>query len=769
RRSEGPKSYRFTDRKPASGLAQYFIEDVDLNGTRKMHGPITPRSATSEAEEPPVTTEPDATLGSLGGIFTTQPGMGVAVPAAPLPTSAQLSEQWQVAAVPAVKLVVTKPGWYRVTKSQLLAAGFNPGDNGKVLSVFTDGTEVPVLVNAKNEGKFDAEDSIEFFGRGIDMPGTGSRVYYITAKRGNGLRVKSTGGRGNSGSPSASSFPFTFERIEKTVFFTAMVTNGDRENFYGPVITSWPVEQSLTVANRDSAGTAQLQIAIQTATANMEHVIQVKWNGSVIGNVRIDGIARKTQTFNIPASQLSEGNNVVTLTAMNGWDDVSVLESLRLTYRHRYRADEDALTFTATAGTKVVVGGFSTDKLKVLDVTDPMVPQLIDVDVLNESGGTKAVSFATTGVGTRTFFAFAETRVMPPAQIAWNEPSSWNAATNAANLVIITNRAFRDSAKALETARDAQGIATEVVDVQNVYDEFSYGHHGPEAIREFLKQSQKWKTAPRYVILMGDASFDPRNYLGFGSFDFVPTRLVPTEYIKSASDDWFADFNNTGIPSLAIGRIPARTPAQAKAIVDKLIARGAAAPSGSWAQYVEVIADQQNGYPFERAASRIAATIPSAYTVDRINIGSTPSPGPAIVNAFDRGSVLTNYIGHGSVEVWSSGVFSSATASSLTNGNRLPFVVAMNCLNGYFHDLFSESIAEALMNNAGGGAIGVWASSALSGTSGQLDVNLAFNRHVFGATPMTVGDAAILAKQATANGDVRRTWILFGDPTIKLK
>ena len=50
---------------------------------------------------------------------------------------------------------------------------------------------------------------------------------------------------------------------------------------------------------------------------------------------------------------------------------------------------------------------------------------------------------------------------------------------------------------------------------------------------------------------------------GIGSYDFVPTKLVATTFIKSASDDWFADFNGTGIPTMAIGRIPARTAAQA--------------------------------------------------------------------------------------------------------------------------------------------------------------------------------------------------------------
>jgi hypothetical protein len=203
-------------------------------------------------------------------------------------------------------------------------------------------------------------------------------------------------------------------------------------------------------------------------------------------------------------------------------------------------------------------------------------------------------------------------------------------------------------------------------------------------------------------------------------------------------------------------------------MIAKLTAR-ATPPTDAWAQQVVIVSDWDNGYPFQAAADSIAAGIPSGYTKQRISIATTPAPANAIVNSFNNGSLLTNFIGHGSVELWSTGYFGSGTASTLTNGNRLPFVVAMNCLNGYYHDLFTESLAEALLKNPNGGAVGVWASSALSGASGQLAVNLEFNRQVFGATPITIGDAILLAKQASSNQDVRRTWILFGDPTMKLK
>ena len=74
------------------------------------------------------------------------------------------------------------------------------------------------------------------------------------------------------------------------------------------------------------------------------------------------------------------------------------------------------------------------------------------------------------------------------------------------------------------------------------------------------------------MLLVGDASFDPRNYLGLGDFDFVPTKLIDTVYLETASDDWFVDFNNDGLPSIAMGRIPVRTPEEAALVVSKIIA-----------------------------------------------------------------------------------------------------------------------------------------------------------------------------------------------------
>ncbi len=93
----------------------------------------------------------------------------------------------------------------------------------------------------------------------------------------------------------------------------------------------------------------------------------------------------------------------------------------------------------------------------------------------------------------------------------------------------------------------------------------------------------------------------------------------------------------------------------------------------------------------------------------------------------------------------------------------------MTCLNGYFHDVLTFSLAEAVLQAPGGGAVGVWASSGLTESAPQAALNQAFLTAVYGGGSITVGEAARLAKQATADPDVRATWILFGDPCMRIK
>jgi hypothetical protein len=93
----------------------------------------------------------------------------------------------------------------------------------------------------------------------------------------------------------------------------------------------------------------------------------------------------------------------------------------------------------------------------------------------------------------------------------------------------------------------------------------------------------------------------------------------------------------------------------------------------------------------------------------------------------------------------------------------------MTCFNGMFHDVYTESLSEALLKAKGGGAVAVWASSGLTEPEAQAMMNRELIRVLFNGESITFGEAVKRAKASTADPDVRRTWIFFGDPTTKLK
>ena len=126
-------------------------------------------------------------------------------------------------------------------------------------------------------------------------------------------------------------------------------------------------------------------------------------------------------------------------------------------------------------------------------------------------------------------------------------------------------------------------------------------------------------------------------------------------------------------------------------------------------------------------------------------------------------------MGHGAVDLWRGSVLTASDADSLTNGSALPLVVGMTCLNGFFQTPYVESLAEALLKAQNGGAVAIWTSSGLTDPAGQLQMNKGLMRLLFNGEGLTLGEAAAQAKASTDDMDVRKSWILFGDPTTRLK
>src|SRR5437899_7824519 len=357
--------------------------------------------------------------------------------------------------------------------------------------------------------------------------------------------------------------------------------------------------------------------------------------------------------------------------------------------------------------------------------------------------------------------------------MATHHPSSLHSPQPGGEVVMLTAPQFATQVQPLAALHQAEGKSVALVSVDDVYDEFNFGERTPYAIRNFLrKATATWKNKPHYLLLAGDASVDPRDYLGFGFFDFVPTKIVVTSELKTASDDWFSDFDNTGFAKIATGRLPARTTADAQTMVGKILdyANGQAA---SWTNQSLMVADiDDSTVSFSQAAQSVQKMLPQTMNVTDV-FASTLGPATAkqdLLAGINAGQLLVNYNGHGSVAIWSgSDLFDDTTASSLTNGNKLPVFVIMNCLNGFFHDVFTESLAESLMLARNGGAVAVWASSCLTVPDHQFQMDQTLMKTLFSQPSIALGDAVLFAKSGIGDQDVRKTFILFGDPLMRLK
>jgi hypothetical protein len=772
----------FEDEKWDSPNLSYWLEDIDLDGTRTMHGPITPKIIRGPAPQ----SNAAALLSNIGkgqpriGQVVAEHGSRVVSQDVRTTETSQMQRdiQWELASRPAIKLSIKEEGWYRVTQPELIAAGLDPKTDPRSLQLFVQGSEQAILVTGEQDGSFDREDAIEFYATGQEVPFTDAHTYWLVNGKQPGKRINIINSPAkSSGAPS---FSYTIERKEKTIYF-ASLQNADAENFFGPVITSLPVEQNINIQHLDTTArdAAVLEIALQGVTDSpgaVDHQVRITLNGTQLSRMIFDARQHPIERLTLPAGLLKEGDNLVTLAAEGGPSDISLVDYVRITYRHKYTADQDSLRMTTTEASQSI-DGFSNAPIRVVDITDMNEPEQLIGQVDAQKDGTFGVTVQVPANAPRSLVAFTEDRIKHPFSITANQPSSWHDRNHSADLLIISHRDFAGSAALLKALRQKQGYAVEIIDVEDIYDEFSFGEKSPQALKDLFAHARAtWKIVPRYILFVGDASYDPRNYLGAGDFDFVPTKLIDTTYLETASDDWFVDFNDDGLPEMYVGRLPVRTPAEATAVVGKIINYDSnigktQAPSSS----VLLVADKNDGFNFEQTSEQLRALIPAGTNVEEIFRSrlDDASAKKQLIASINAGKSIVNYSGHGSANVWRS-LFTTTDIPSLENRQKLPLFITMTCLNGFIQDPISESLAEGLHKSERGGAIAVWSSSGLTLPAQQALINQQLYRLMFAprdpkASPPTLGEMTSKAKSATNDLDVRRTWMLLGDPTMRLK
>jgi hypothetical protein len=349
--------------------------------------------------------------------------------------------------------------------------------------------------------------------------------------------------------------------------------------------------------------------------------------------------------------------------------------------------------------------------------------------------------------------------------------------TNQADYLVIAPEELMDAASPLVERRQSQGLRSREVSFEEIASEFGHGQPSAEAIRNFLEYAyHSWqRPSPRYVVLLGDATYDPQRFVGTSWPSPLPALWTKTSYLWTASDPLLGAVNgDDALPDLAIGRLPATTREQAEALVAKVLSWEETG-QGLGGRAVLVADDPDQGGDFEWDVEDIRSSFLSGRPTTTLKLRELGSAmRPAILGAFDSGASLMSYVGHGGTAVWASeNVLNTWDAPSLLAQSRQPFLLTMNCLNGYFVAPNFDSLPEALLKAQGRGAVAAFSPSGLSLDGPAHQYHRALMGEITSGTHARLGDAILAAQREYAEAglmpELLSVYHLLGDPATRVR
>jgi uncharacterized repeat protein (TIGR01451 family) len=715
----------------------------------------------------------------------------------------------------AYKLAVNQDGIYQVTYAQLLAAGVPVGSlNPCTLRLTNQGQEVAIAVAGEADGSFDPGDYLLFYGQKVNTKYTDVNVYWLTWGGADCVARMPT----LDGTPGGASVPNYFRttrHLEQNTFYSSGLPSGpggDRWYWNSvwapPTLPDFPDVRSYTTTLQHLATdplSATVRGLFKGYGAVPWHHTLVYLNGHLIDDAaNWPPQAEYAFEVSVPQSYLVEGTNTISVACpLDGGITANAIfvNWFEIAYTHTYTADGDPFFFGGdAAGTwGYQVGGFYTDTLELFDVTTPASPTAILSATVEPGGGVYTLTFQQVISAGHRYVALSPAQRKSPLRIEEDRPSDLHSAANGADYIIITHGDFYTDALRLADYRadrlspyhPPQVMRTAVVDVQDVYDEFNYGIFDPEAIHSFLAYAYaNWTApAPAYVLLVGDGNYDFKNYFGRNEPNYIPPYLAdvdPAAGEVPADNRYVCVSGDDILPDMHIGRLAVKTSAEAGAAVTKILNYEQSPPDGDWSQrvlFVADVADEAGDFP-ALSDDVLNQHLPAPYMPDKIYYGSPPyttgsAARAAIIGAINTGRLLVNYVGHGSNQVWASEALLRFTdVAGLTNTGRLPLMVPMTCLEGYFvtpslpSSDFS-SLAETIVRAADKGAVASWSPVGLGQSGGHDFLDRGLFQALFFDGVDQIGPATTQAKLYLYGntGDYRDlldTYVLFGDPALQL-
>ncbi len=735
------------------------------------------------------------------------------------------------------KIYVTDSGVYRVTYEDLERAGLEADTvDSRDLALSHGGAQVPLWVADGGDGRFGPGDRIELVGehllghRSYYHEYTLLNVYNLTVGESQGPRMSSpalpdTAVR--AAEPAHMEVEKHLEENNFLVHFLGRSVEAPEPRFWVRMshIDPEPFRYSLWLG-RGRAGSRPLSLAVQLrgwsdagrsqGGALADHRVELYFNGQLVGAGEWDSHeSHLIEVPEVPAELVKpDAANFLELkiprrrpsASADPLVDVALLNWIEVRHPHPEADSVLGGSWIPSEPQRLVlappsaVGRRSPARVRL--ATDPGARLLVygaegsrfDSRNMEVEDGEKAAVHHFYPPPEESVFHVVRAGVLkPPAAVELDRPSSLKDRSRQADYVIIAHPRLLRAIEPLAAFHRRRGLEVAVVAVDDVYDEFNHSILDPAAIRDFLSYAyHEWRRpAPRFVLLVGDASWDAEGsssrYHGGAPYasevalshrNLIPTWSYEGDQGRAASDNFFASVDGGDhLPDLAIGRFPVAEPAAVTAIVDKILRYAEEVGVGPWRRKILWLSDVSS-FMQERSDGIAGAVAARGFASLKLypakDASSTERTHDPLLQAFDRGQLLVHFLGHGARYVWRTGpnrdrrnnydLFTLKHLHELKPTAKLPLVLSMTCWSAPFDHPTADSIGENFLSLEGRGAV------AFLGASWKVSPNKIFSDLLLEelTSPGTIGEAIQQAKRRLGTRNLVENYNLLGDPALQL-
>ncbi len=674
------------------------------------------------------------------------------------------------------RLATVAPGLYAVSYEELFGAGAGRGVSADSLRLSRLGETVAYHLEP-SASRFAPGSTLYFVSPGAEANPYGEEaVFELHYPAAGGARMPVLDASRSSGA-TVTNFYLRRDEHEQNRLYQAALMEAPDPWLWDMLLAPEKKEYGFEVnALAGVSEPGRLELWLQGGSdfpVSPDHHVLVSVNGTVVGERSWDGKHPQKLDVELGPGVLREGEN--TLEIENVGDtgaaySMVFVDRYAVTYPRLGKAEEGVLEGRWTRPGTGEVSGVSR-RASLLDTTEGRPP----VWLAGASWDVNAIRFR--AEGEHRYLVVDGARLGHP-EVRKASAVRFKSESNRADFIVVGPRAFLEAARPLVDHRRRQGLTPLGVPVEAIYEEFGFGESRPEAIRDFLAYAYHHWKAPslRYVLLLGDATYDFKDYYRTDVVNRVPPLMIETSYLRTVSDPTYAAVNGDDLlPDVAIGRLPAANVDEVRAMVEKILAyeSGGASPGAP----IVLVSDNPDGAgDFDAEAKELAETVLAGEAPRRISLAElgTTATRRAVLDTFDEGAYLVSYIGHGGIAVWADeSLLDLSSVSTLAPQAQQPLLLTMNCLNGYFDFPFFDSLSEALVKAEDRGAIAAFSPSGLSLSGPAHRYHQALLNELLHGNHQRLGDALLAAQEDYADTgafpELLSIYHLLGDPTLLLR